>query len=131
MNKILKKLIGAGVLVAALGSGGASAAFINGGISFSDGFQTTGNPPGSLLNIVSQLVFVDLNNGAATLAQGCSGDFGGCPALGAFASDFFIGAPAVPMVYLYDGFKFVIPAAGFGAPIRTALSCNGTSASTS
>ena len=125
MNKILRKLIGTGVLAVALGSGGASAApFINGGISFSDGFDSTG----TVTSIVSALTFVDVNNGAFTTATSCSGDFPGgaicIPFLGAFASDFTIGGPAVPMIYSWGAFTFTIPAVGFGVPVRTALTCS-------
>jgi len=131
MQKIWHKLMGTAVLATALCSGAASAdPFIVGGISFTGFFDTTGTPPGSLANIVSQLVAVNVVNGPVTSAGSCSGNFPGgtpCTPATATATDFFIGAPAVPQVYTFAGFTFTVPAIGFGAPVRTALTCVGNS----
>jgi hypothetical protein len=132
MKKVWHKLMGTAVLATALCSGVASAdPFIIGGISFTGFFDTTGNPPGSLANIVSQLIAVNVNGAAGGASAGaCSGNFpGGTPCIPATATatDFFIGAPAVPQVYTFGAFTFTVPAIGFGAPLRTGLACNGTS----
>jgi hypothetical protein len=124
MHKIVRRVIGIGVLVGALGAGGASAIpFTADGILFSGGFDSVG----SGTSIVSGLTFVDVNTGAAAMRPSCSGTspgFGLCALpFGAFASDFLIGAPGVPMTYSFGGSTFFVPAAGFGTPVRTSLSC--------
>jgi len=114
----LKLLLGAG-LVATTVATPAIAAFINGGIGFSDGFDTTG----TTTSIVSQLTAVDVQNGATTLAQGCTGDFTppACAILGAFANDFNLSGGA-QNVYQYGGFTFQVTL--FGSPNRTSLTCS-------
>lgn len=94
---------------------------IVGGISFSDGFQTTG----TTTSVVSGLVNIDVIN-AANVAQvnGCSGAFGAClppPVLFGLASDFTIGAAPV-LAFSYNGFDFTINSFGVSTP--TPLSCN-------
>jgi hypothetical protein len=124
MNKIVRGVIGIGVLASALGAGGASAIpFTADGIFFSGGFDTFG----SGTSIVSGLTFVDVNSGAAAMRPSCSGTSPGlglCALpFGAFASDFQIGAPGIPMTYSFGGSTFVVPAGGYGTPVRTSLSC--------
>ena len=124
MIKFARRVIGIGVLAGTLGVGVASATpFTAEGIFFSGGFDTFGTGT----SIVSGLTFVDVNSGAAAMRPSCSGTspgFGLCALpFGAFASDFQIGAPGVPMTYSFGGSKFVVPAAGYGTPIRTSLSC--------
>ena len=128
MTHIVRRLIGIVALVGALGSGAASATpFPADGIFVSGGFDTFG----SGTSIVSGLTFVDVNSGAAAMRPSCSGTspgFGLCALpFGAFASDFQIGAPGIPMTYSFGGSTFVVPAAGYGAPVRTSLSCAGGS----
>ena len=79
----LKKLLAATATTLALAAAPAHAAFINGGISFSDGFDSTG----TTTSIVSQLVAVDVKN--PIQAFDCTGDFGpACVSPGNYAVDF-------------------------------------------
>ena len=124
MTNIVRRLIGIAALVGALGSGAASAIpFGLNGIFISGGFDSFG----SGTSIVSELTFVDVNSGAAAMRPSCSGrsmGLGLCALpFGAFASDFQIGAPGVPMTYSFGGSTFSVPATGFGTPVRTSLSC--------
>jgi hypothetical protein len=95
----------------------AHAVFINGGVSFSDGFDTTGTTS----SIVSQLVAIDVDNGANTIAQGCVGDITGCVAVGAFSSDFDLSGGS-QLVYTFSGFTFTVES--FSNIVRTGLTCN-------
>jgi hypothetical protein len=113
----LTSLLAAGALAAAV-SAPASAAFINGGISFSNGFDSTG----TTTSIVSQLIAV--NVATPNLAQGCAGDFGAgpcVPQIGNFAFDYDLSGGA-QVLFSWGGFTFTVNF--FGAPTRTALSCN-------
>lgn len=112
----LKKLLAAAATVLALASVPAHAAFINGGISFSDGFDSTG----TTTSIVSALVQIDVSN--PVQAFNCSGDFGSpCISPGSYATDFSIGANN-QMIFLYQGFTFVV--AEFLNIQRTPLACD-------
>jgi len=124
MNRIVHRVIGIGVLAGALGAGGASAIpFAADGIFFSGGFDTFG----SGTSMVNGLTFVDVNSGAAAMRPSCSGTSpsqGHCALpFGAFASDSQIGAPGIPMTYSIGGSTFVVPAGGYGTPVRTSSSC--------
>jgi hypothetical protein len=95
----------------------AHATFINGSIGFSDGFDSTG----TTTSIVSQLVNVNVQNGPTTLAQGCTGDFGACANLGAWALDFILGG-GTQNIYTFGGFTYQV--VSFSAPTRTGLTCS-------
>ena len=111
----LKKFLAAAAVSFAIAAP-AHAAFINGGIAFSDGFDSTG----STTSIVSQLNFVDTKN--PIQAFDCSGDFGAaCVSPGTYASDFNISLNN-QLVYTYQGFTFVV--AEFLNIERTALVCD-------
>lgn len=110
----------------------ASAVPIVGGISFSDGFQTTG----MTTSIVSQLNNIDVINGAGVAqVTGCTGSFGNCtppPAEFGLANDFTIGTvPVVMFTYTENDAPtpptttFTFTVTSFQAPTRNALSCVG------
>ncbi len=119
MNK--KKLASLVVgLVMAVGAAPAFAVPIIGGISFSDGFQTTG----TTTSVVSGLNTFDVINGPG-IAQvnGCTGSFGACtppPVVFGAANDFTHGVPS--LAYTYAGFTFTINT--YAPKVPTALSCN-------
>tara|TARA_R110002049_G_scaffold301274_1_gene493221 strand:- start:3134 stop:3745 length:612 start_codon:yes stop_codon:yes gene_type:complete len=89
--------ISAAALLAASLSAPASAAFISGSISFSDGLDTLGN-------IVSDLTTFDI--GAPTIASGATGDFGGTAGVTA-TTDIDTLAPG-GVIYSVGGFSFTL-----------------------
>jgi hypothetical protein len=91
---------------------------INGSISFSDGFDSTGTDT----YVVSGLTAIDV--GGQALAQGCTGDFPppNCFVIGNYAFDFDISTLGGQMVFDYDGFEFHVTS--FGAPTRNGLTCD-------
>lgn len=113
-----KHFLAAAALALGLGAAPAQAAFINGGISFSNGFDSTG----TTTSIVSQLTLVDVQNPVQAL--GCSGTFGSTPCVpgfGAFANDFSVldnGA----VIFVWDAFTFVIDV--FHSIVRDGLTCD-------
>lgn len=119
-SKVFSTAIG---LMMSVAAAPAFAAPIIGGISFSDGFESTG----TTTSIVSQLVAINLINGPGVAqATGCTGSFGTCtppPAVFANAvNDFTIGVGPV-LTYSYNGFNFTINS--FNAPTRNPLNCAG------
>lgn len=118
----IKKILAAAATSLIL-SAPAHAAFITGAISFADGldgYNTT-------TWIVSQLNAIDDAAATPEAVNGCTGDFatppgsGICnPVVGNLAFDFTIG-PAGQLVYLYNGFSFVID--GFSPVTRNPLTC--------
>jgi hypothetical protein len=113
----LKTLLAAAATTLALASAPTYAAFIIGGIAFSDGLSTFN----TTTDIVSQLAAIDDDVNTPETASSCSGSFI-CPAntTGAFAFDFTLGVPN-QLIYTYAGFTFVVQA--FGPIQRTGLTC--------
>jgi PEP-CTERM motif len=111
-----RKFLAAAATTLALASAPAHGAFINGGISFSDGFGSTG----TTTSIVSELVFIDVTN--PVQAFNCSGDFGAaCVSPGDYARDFNVGA-VNQLIFEYQGFTFIV--AEFLNITRTPLVCD-------
>lgn len=110
------RLLSAAALALGLAAGSAHAEFISGGISFSDGFQSTGTTS----SIVSDLGFIDINNIAQ--AYGCTGAFAPNPCVpaDAFSNDFFIRDNA-QIVFDWNGYTFTV--LDFRSVTRTALEC--------
>ena len=98
-------------------AGPALATPIDGSMTFSDGFATTATST----SIVSQLNVMDVNGNAN--ASGCTGAFGaGCSSSGNYALVFDITLSSGQLVFDYNGFHFT--STSFGAPNRTALTCD-------
>jgi hypothetical protein len=117
MLKKFGRLSAAALLTAGL-SAPASAGFINGSLSFSDGLDA-----GSLASIVNALTVFDISG--PTIASGGTGDFAGVAGLTA-TSDIDITAPggtiyALPVIE--GGFAFTL--ANVSNIVSSALSCNG------
>ena len=110
MLKHFARLSTAALLTAGL-SAPASAAFINGSLSFSDGLDT-------VENVVNQLTLFDI--GAPTNANGGTGDFAGINGLTTTA-DIDINAPAGD-IYSVGGFAFTLQSVG--NIVSSPLSCN-------
>ena len=112
-------LPGAVGLALALNAGVASAAFINGSISFSDGFSPSGLPPVPTSSIVSQLNTFDVDPEA--FASGKTGDFSSVPTA---TTPFDFGlASSGTTVYSVGGFTFTLN--GTSNVARTSLQCEG------
>jgi len=113
---------GAAALPLFLAAGGAQAAFINGGISFSDGL--TGLPALPSTSIVSALTTVA--QGTPT-ANGCSGSFTtatpACNLVGAPTASSFTIPPVTGTIYTYGGFTFTL--SSVSNVVRTPLSFSG------
>ena len=112
----VRPFIAAAVFAVGMSALPAQAVFINGGISFSDGFDTLGTST----SVVSALVNVDVS--APELAQSCSGNFGAVcvPNVGTFANDFTIGT-AGQALFQYNGFVFTVNS--YGPVTRNPLNC--------
>jgi PEP-CTERM motif len=96
---------------------------VAGGVSFGDGFTSTGTTN----SIVSLLTSVGISTPEG--AFGCTGDFATgllcVPPSGTFASSFVIGTPST--MFAFDGFSFATT--GFSNVFRGAFTCNGVSCS--
>jgi hypothetical protein len=103
--------LSAATLLAVGLSAPASADFINGALSFSDGLDTVDN-------VVTQLTLFDI--GSPTNASGGTGDFGAVAGLTA-TNDIDINAPG-GAIYTVDGFTFTL--ASVSGITSTALSCS-------
>lgn len=125
MRKLLKNLVGAGVLAAGLCAGTAQAVFITGGISITDGIDLTSLPAPPTGTVVSGLTSITHGLGPHS-GFGCSGTFTieascGVPAT---MTDFAFGGP-FPDIIVIDGFTFDLTSVG--AVIPAALVCGGGS----
>jgi hypothetical protein len=97
----------------------ASAAYLNGAVTFDDGFDVTA----TTTSIVSQLVAIDV--GGSSSASGCSTDFlAGCGTSGNYAQDFDLSVGGGPIIFSFSGFTFTVDS--FDAPTRTGLDCDRT-----
>ena len=101
-------LLPAAAIALALSAGNAAAAFINGSISFSGGFDTLPTAPAT--SILSGLTAFDVNT--LSLGVGGTGDLSGATGLLATAYDFDI--TALPTAFFDDG-------AGFSYTLETAV----------
>ena len=124
MKKFGIALGAAAALPFGLAAGNADAAFINGSLSFSDGFLTVGAvPPGT--SIISQLTTV--TQGSTPIPTMCSGNFTtaapACNIPGASTASTFTIPPMAGTVYTYDGFTFSLT--GISNVVRTPLSFTG------
>ena len=124
MKKFGIALGAAAALPFGLAAGNADAAFINGSLSFSDGFLTVGAvPPGT--SIISQLTTV--TQGSTPTPTMCSGNFTtaapACNIPGASTASTFTIPPVAGTVYTYDGFTFSLT--GISNVVRTPLSFTG------
>jgi hypothetical protein len=118
-QKMIKKLgvLAAGTLLAA----SAHAAFINGAIAFSDGFDPAGLPTAPTGSIVSALSSFDLQNAVNVYtALSGTGDFAATTS--GTASDFL--PPALPTTIFTIDSGFTFNASFVGLNTSTALSCN-------
>lgn len=115
---MLRRLVGTTALALGLGvAASAHASFINGSISFNDGFDVTA----TTTSIVSQMTSIDV--GGTSNASGCTADFGaGCASSSNYAQDFDLSALGGQIVFLYDGFTFVV--SDFSSIVRTGLNCD-------
>jgi hypothetical protein len=121
MYKITKTVIAAGIVAAGLAAGAAQAAFITGGISFSDGFGTL--PGVGSTTIVSQLTAMDLDNTVGgTGSFGRSGDFL-LTGTSATASDIDTGGPFSLIYTTVGGTVFTFNNTSILNIIRSAVSC--------
>ena len=114
----VKRFVGQTLIGVFLGAPGlVLAGPIDGTVTFWDGFATTATST----SIVSQLTVMDVNGNAN--AEGCTGAYGaGCSSSGNYALVFDISLGTAQLVFDYNGFHFT--ATSFGAPTRTALSCD-------
>jgi hypothetical protein len=106
-----------GAAAMALNALSANAVYINGSISFSDGFDTLPTPPPPTTSIVSSLTFFDVSN--PILVNSPGGDFAGTTV--ATAYDFDINSLPQNFFDTATGFSFLLSDVSVSS---TPLSCN-------
>lgn len=120
MRMSLKKLIGAGLVVAGLSAGAAQAAFIVGSITITDGINLSSLPPPPTGTVVSGLAGIT-HGGGPHNASGCTGTFAAC--VGPAAMTDFTFAGPYPDIITIDGFTFDLTSAVVLPPAP--LACGG------
>ena len=116
------KILSAAALLCVLFNGGAQAAFINGSISFSDGFDVVPTPPNFTCIVNCGTGIFDINNTVNSYAPGSStNDFIGTTS--AQAADIDVSALPFVMYATDSGFSFEVTSIVEAS--SSALSCNG------